>query len=43
VRPVDADHQHRGERRELDRHPHQADIVGDQREFMANISSWYMA
>ena len=29
---VDADHQHGGERRELDRHPHQADIVGDQRE-----------
>ena len=29
---VDADHQHGGQRRQLDRHPHQADIVGDQRE-----------
>ena len=29
---VDADHQHGGQRRELDRDPHQADIVGDQRE-----------
>ena len=32
VRAVDADHQHGGERRELDRDPHQPDIVGDQRE-----------
>ena len=29
---VDADHEHGGERGELDRHPHQADIVGDERE-----------
>ena len=29
VGAVDADHQHGGQRRELDRHPHQADIVGD--------------
>ena len=29
---VDADHQHGGQRRQLDRHPHQADIVGDQRQ-----------
>ena len=29
---VDADHEHRGESGELDRHPHQADIVGDERE-----------
>src|SRR5215475_4687575 len=29
---VDADHQHGGERCELDRDPHHADIVGDQRE-----------
>src|SRR5882724_4899598 len=32
VGTVDADHEHRGERRELDRHPHYADIVGDERE-----------
>ena len=32
VGAVDADHQHGGERRQLDRHPHQADIVGEQRE-----------
>ena len=32
VGAVDADHQHGGERRELDRHPHHADIVGDERE-----------
>ena len=31
-RAVDADHRHRGQRRHLDRHPHQADVVGDQRE-----------
>src|SRR5215467_12928655 len=29
---IDADHRHGGERRELDRDPHHADIVGDQRE-----------
>ena len=32
VRAVDADHEHGGQRREFDRDPHQADIVGDQRE-----------
>ena len=32
VGAVDADHQHGGQRRQLDRHPHQADIVGDERE-----------
>ena len=32
VGAIDADHQHRGQRRHLDRHPHQADIVGDERE-----------
>ena len=32
MRAVDADHHHRGERRKLDRHPHHADIVGDERE-----------
>jgi hypothetical protein len=32
VGAVDADHQHGGERGHLDRHPHQPDIVGDQRE-----------
>ena len=32
VGAVDADHQHRGQRRELDRDPHQADVVRDQRE-----------
>ena len=32
VGAVDADHEHGGERRKLDRHPHHADIVGDQRE-----------
>ena len=32
VGAVDADHQHGGQRRDLDRHPHQADIVGDQRQ-----------
>ena len=29
---VDTDHQHRGERRDFDGDPHQADIVGKQRE-----------
>ncbi len=29
---INADHQNGGERRDLDRHPHQADIVGDQRQ-----------
>src|SRR5215831_16364443 len=29
---VDADHQHGGQGCDLDRHPHQPDIVGDQRE-----------
>ena len=32
MRPVDADHHHRGERGKLDRHPHHADIVGHERE-----------
>ena len=32
VRPVNADHHHRGERGELDRHPHHADIVGHERQ-----------
>ena len=32
VRAVDADHQHRRQGRELDRHPHQADVVGDHGE-----------
>ena len=32
VRAVDADHEHGGQRRELDRHPHQADIVGEERQ-----------
>ena len=32
VRAVDADHENGGERRHFDRHPHQADIVGDQRQ-----------
>ena len=32
VGAIDADHQHRGQRRHLDRHPHQADIVGDERQ-----------
>ena len=35
VRAVDADHQHGGQRRQLDRDPHQADIVGDEREVHA--------
>jgi hypothetical protein len=35
VRAVDADHQHGGQRRQLDRHPHQADVVGDQRQVHA--------
>ncbi len=34
-RAVDADHQHGRERRDLDRHPHQADVVGDQRQVHA--------
>ncbi len=29
---VDADHHHGGQRGDFDRHPHQADIVGDERE-----------
>ena len=29
---VDADHQHGGQRRQFDRHPHQADVVGQQRQ-----------
>ena len=29
---IDADHEHGGQRRQLDRHPHQADIVGDEGE-----------
>jgi hypothetical protein len=32
VRAIDADHEHGRERREFDRHPHHADIVGDERE-----------
>ena len=32
LRAVDANHDHRGERRHLDRDPHQADVVGDQSE-----------
>ena len=32
VGAVDADHHHGGQRGDLDRHPHQADIVRDQRE-----------
>ena len=32
VRAIDADHQHGGQRRHLDRDPHQPDIVGNQRE-----------
>src|SRR4029077_6078454 len=32
VGAVDADHQHRRQRRELDRDPHQADVVGDERK-----------
>src|SRR5580700_10131430 len=32
VGAVDADHHHRGQRRQLDGDPHHADIVGDQRE-----------
>ena len=32
---VDAHHDHGRQRRQLDRHPHQADIVGDQREVHA--------
>ena len=32
VGAIDADHQHGGEGRHLDRDPHQADIVGDQRQ-----------
>ena len=31
-RAIDADHEHGGQGRHFDRHPHQADIVGDQRE-----------
>src|SRR3990172_1320373 len=32
MRAVDADHQHGGERGELDAHPHHADVVGDEGE-----------
>jgi hypothetical protein len=32
VSAIDAHHQHRCERRKLDRHPHQPYVVGDQRE-----------
>ena len=32
VGAVDADHEDRGQRRQFDRHPHQADIVGDERQ-----------
>ena len=35
VRAIDADHHHCGERREFDRDPHQADIVGEQRQVHA--------
>ena len=35
VRAVDADHEHGRQRGQLDRHPHQADIVGDQRHVHA--------
>ena len=35
VGAVDADHQHRRQRREFDRHPHQADIVRHEREIHA--------
>src|SRR5205807_1991956 len=31
-RAVEADHHHRGESGELDRHPHEPDVVGDERE-----------
>ena len=32
MRTIDADHQHGGQRRHLDRDPHQADVVGDECE-----------
>ena len=32
VRAVDADHEHGGQRREFDGHPHHADIVGEERQ-----------
>ena len=32
VGAVDADHEHGGQRGKLDRHPHHADIVAEQRE-----------
>jgi hypothetical protein len=32
VGAIDADHQNRGQRRELDCHPHHPDVVGEQRE-----------
>ena len=32
VRPIDTYHQHRRQRRQFDRHPHQADIAGEQRQ-----------
>ena len=35
VRAVDADHQHGGQRGEFHRDPHQADVVGDQRQVHA--------
>ena len=38
VRAIDADHQHRRQGRQLDRHPHQADVVGHQREVHARTS-----
>ncbi len=32
VGAIDTDHEHSGQRRELDRHPHHADVVSDERE-----------
>ena len=39
VRAINADHQHGRQRCEFDRHPHQADIVGDEREVHARTSA----
>jgi hypothetical protein len=35
VRAIDADHQHSGQRRQLDRHPHQPDVVRQERQIHA--------
>ena len=43
VRAVDADHQHRRQRRELDRHPHEPDIVGEKAEVHGEHQAWYIA